>query len=146
MKLTVKIQGEKELLKKFDKFLDDGRKMVEDVTDIKAKQIVTEAKRLAPVGDSGDLQQNIIDNKLDAFNHKIIALMPYAAFQEFGTGALVEIPEEMRDIASQFKGSGKRKVNIPAQPFMYPAFVKARLTYQKDLEQGLEILTKRANG
>lgn len=144
MKLKIKISGEKKLIAQFKKFGEAGDKMVADVTKFKAQGIENTAKHLSPK-DFGTLAQNIKAQKFDPKNWRITSFMPYSAFQEFGTGDLVEVPEELKDIAILFKGKGIRKVNLKPQPFMHPAFIEARLTYQDDLKQGLEILTKKFN-
>jgi HK97 gp10 family phage protein len=46
----------------------------------------------------------------------------YAAYVEFGTGRLVKIPKGLESYAAQFKGRGVREVNLPARPFLFPAF------------------------
>ena len=141
MRITVKIQGQDKLIKKLEAFGKEGVKMIEDTTKINAQDIEAEAKRLAPV-DNGDLKQNIKAQSIDTLNYVVTAYMPYSAYQEFGTGSLAEIPEEMQEIANQFN-KHQNRYSIPPQPFMYPAFVKVRKQYPKDLEQGLEILTKK---
>lgn len=142
MKLTVDVKNIEGALEKFAKYGDEAIERFEVVTKIKAQEIVAEAKRLAPK-DTGDLQKSIKDQKIDDLNYRITAFMKYAAYQEFGTGDLVEVPEEFAEIAAQFKSSGNGKVNLPPQPFMYPAFVKARLTFKKDLEDQLKLLSKK---
>lgn len=142
MRLKIQIKGEKELLKKFQSFGDNGEKMVEDITDIKAKDIERNAKTLAPV-DLGTLRQNIIDEKINKLSHTITAYEKYSAFMEFGTGGLVSVPTELQSIAIRFKGI--KEINIPPHPFMYPSFVMARTSYPKDLKKGLKILTDKFN-
>lgn len=44
----------------------------------------------------------------------------YAPYVEFGTGALVEVPEGLGEYAIQFKGAGIKEVNLPARPALYP--------------------------
>lgn len=144
MKLTVKITGQDKLLKKFKAFGDAGNKMLAELTEINANEFEANAKRLAPV-DYGTLRQNIVAQKQNETNWRITSYMPYSAYMEFGTGRLTAVPDDFKEIAPLFKGKGIREVNIPPQPFMYPSLVKARKIYPKDLEQGLEILTKKFN-
>ena len=86
--------------------------------------------------DTGNLSQNI---KYEA-NGKTISVYAsakYAPYVEFGTGGSVEftdmselgIPESY---AAQFKGEGKREVNLPARPFF---FSSVRIEYKKLLER-----------
>ena len=145
MKLTIDIKNIKDFQKAFDKFGDEAIKTFEEVTLIKAMETEAEAKRLAPV-DKGTLRQNIKQQKIDNLNYKITSYMPYSAYMEFGTGKMVQVPEELYEIAKQFKGKGIREVNIPPQPFMYPAFVKARITYLKDLKNALQQIINKRNG
>ena len=58
----------------------------------------------------------------------------YAPYQEFGTGKKVftqygsSYPpdKDVREYASQFRGEGKRKVNMAAQPYLFPAINLAK--------------------
>lgn len=50
----------------------------------------------------------------------------YSPYVEFGTGTMVDVPAGLEDYAAQFKGKGLRKVNLPARPFLFPAFMKQR--------------------
>ncbi len=144
MKLTVKITGQDKLLKKFKAFGAEGDKMVAKITEFQANEFEAHAKKLAPV-DVGTLRQNIIVGRVDDLNYRITSFMPYSAYMEFGTGRLTSVPDDFKEIAPLFKGKGIREVNIPPQPFMYPAFVEARIEFPKDLKKALEILTKKFN-
>jgi HK97 gp10 family phage protein len=140
--LTVKTKGVNEVLKNFKKFGKASVKQFEDITKIKALEIAAEAKRLAPV-DTGKLKQGILVDKVNKLTYDIVATEPYSAYLEFGTGTEVSIPKGWEDIAIQFKGKGVRKVNIPPQPYLNPAFRKGAKLYMKDLEKALERLTDR---
>jgi len=50
----------------------------------------------------------------------------YGPYVEFGTGTMVDVPEGLESYAMQFKGKGLRKVNLPARPFLFPAFFRNR--------------------
>jgi len=118
--------------------------MVEDTTASVAHEIEADAKRLAPVKD-GFLRNQIFTQEVDPLNYEIVAGAYYSAYMEFGTGGLVEVPEEMKEIAIQFKGKGIREVNIMPRPFLYPSFVKGRKQYLEDLTDLLNDLTKKYN-
>ena len=86
--------------------------------------------------DTGNLSQNI---KYEA-NGKTIAVYAfakYAPYVEFGTGNKVDL-SDMSELgipesyAAQFKGEGKREVNLPARPFF---FSSVRIEYKKLLER-----------
>lgn len=113
--------------------------------------------------------------KVNDRNYKVVVTSPYGGYVEFGTGSKVQIPKEMQEIASKLKktkGSFKEGLEsikdwcknkgideslaypifvsiinkgIDAQPFLYPAFVKGRKTFLKDLKQLLNNLTAKYN-
>ncbi len=56
----------------------------------------------------------------------------YAPYVEFGTGALVDVPEGLESYAIQFKGAGIKQVNLPARPALYPT---ARVEFVKLVEK-----------
>lgn len=117
-------------------------KKMEDATELTAREIELKAKNLAPT-DLGKLGQSIravksIKNgSRHNLNWKVVAgglIAPYAPFVEFGTGGMVSIPEEWKEIAIKFKGSGIKQVNLRARPHMYPAYVEGRKKYLERLK------------
>lgn len=135
-----------EVLKKLSKFGDDVAEEVRLTTLENAQKIVIDARNNAPI-DLGKLRQGINteesnDNK-DSFNQTIFAREKYSAYMEFGTGGKVKVPNELKDIAIQFKGAGIKEINLQPQPFLYPAFVKGRKNYLKDLQTILEQESKK---
>ena len=129
----------------FKKYGDEAVKELAEVTKIKAHEIENRAKSLAPV-DDGTLRQNIRAEKQESLlEWRVTSYMPYSAFQEFGTGGLVNIPEGWESMASRFKGKGIKQINMSPQPFMYPAFVFGRATYEKDIEDSLKHLNNKFN-
>ena len=140
------INGLKKLLRDVKKFGEDGKKMIARVTEASARDINKDATKNAPL-DTGKLRQSIEAIKIDDYNWKVQAnakgIAPYAPFIEFGTGGLVEVPSELAEIAIQFKGDGLRKIDLKPQPYLYPAFVKNRKQYIKDLKDGLQLLSEK---
>ena len=118
-------------LKSIDKDLPDN---VDKVVQANASEMAQTARRLAPI-DKGKLRQSIRKTKTGELEAKVTAGVRYAAYQEFGTGGLVSVPEELKDIAIQFKGRGVKKINMRPQPFMYPALVLQRPQLIDDLEK-----------
>jgi len=141
----MKIKGYDELIKKLRALGKEGQKRIAETTEVNAREIEANAKRLAPV-DLGVLRNNIKAFAMSDERWKIkanaLGNAPYSAYMEFGTGGEVEVPAELKEVAIQFKGKGVRKVNIRPRPFLYPAFVKGRNQYIKDLEADLKDLTK----
>ena len=170
MKLVVK--GLKNAINELKEFGEQGVKLISDITRANANEIAANAKTLAP-SNNGKLRQSIHTVQINELRYKIVVGVSYGAYVEFGTGVKVQIPDEMKDIAAQFKGvkggsfeQGLKSIEdwcrtkgidiklayvifvsllnkgMDAQPFLYPAFVKGRKQYLKDLEHGLEQLTK----
>lgn len=134
----------KNTIKELRSFGDEGRKVISIVTRETAKEIELTAKQLAPV-DIGDLRQGISEDKVDDYHYKVIAVQRYSAYMEFGTGGLVSVPNELKEIAIQFKGAGVKQINLRPQPFMYPAWIKGKLNYLDDLTKQLKKLTDKYN-
>lgn len=93
-----------------------------DEINSSALTIATGAKRLAPV-DMGFLRNSIgIEPSASGLTYEVEAKAKYAAYIEFGTGGLVDVPAGYEDLAVRFKGRNIRKVNIRPQPFLIPSF------------------------
>ncbi len=130
------------ILKSLRKFGKEAEELIEDTTLVTASEIEADAKRLAPV-DKGFLRNQIFTQEVDKQNYEIVAGARYSAYLEFGTGGLVNVPDELKELAIKFKGKGVRQINLAPQPFMYPALVKGRVNYVKDLKDNLNDLTKK---
>lgn len=137
-----RVTGINELARKLAAFGTAGENMVRDEIEGAGRDIEVQAKSLAPV-DLGILRGSInyepTNNGLGA---KISANAPYAAYQEFGTGGLVNVPPEMKELATYYRGKGVRQVNLKPQPFLYPAFVDNRKKLIEQLKKGLIRLTR----
>lgn len=57
------------------------------------------------------------------------------SYVEFGTGSEVDVPEGLEDYAMQFKGDGVRQVNLPAQPYLFPAWESYRPKYIEEIKE-----------
>lgn len=110
-----------------------GIKGVQDALKRKEKAVTTEldlemnayvidieaaATRKAPV-DTGKLRQGFFIDTSKKLNKSVGNSKEYAAYVEFGTGALVNVPKGLEEYAMKFKGKGIRKVNLPARPFLF---------------------------
>jgi len=144
MSIKVTITGDKKLIKSLRKFGKNGEKAIENTVKFTANGIEDNAKRLAPV-DNGFLRQSIAAQSIGKLLWRITAFAHYAPYMEFGTGKSVSITEVFKHQASQFKGRGIREVNLRPQPFMYPAYLIAKKNYKADLEDNLDVLTKKFN-
>lgn len=128
------IKGLDSLVKKIRKLDKDANKKIDAVTDGVALEIELNAKQSAPV-DTGKLRQGINTIKVSESYYKIQARERYSAYIEFGTGGLVNVPDELKELAIQFKGKGVKQINLKPQPFLYPAFQKGKLEYIEQLEK-----------
>lgn len=138
------LKGLKSTLNSLKKFGKEAEKSIELITFTTANDIELNAKMLAPV-DMGFLRNQIYTQEIDKLNYKIVAGASYSAYMEFGTGGLVSVPEELKELAIKFKGKGVRKINLTPQPFMYPSWKKGQKQYVKDLQTELNTLTKKYN-
>ena len=150
--INVQVKGQKELLKKLSNISKEVDQDVNAITQIAAQDIARDAKLAAPVGTpestgiqgyiGGTLRQSITAFQVQAKTWAVAAFARYAAYVEFGTGGSVQVPSELQDLAIQFKGKGIRRINLPARPFLWPAFVRGRGRYIKDLRNLLKQVTK----
>ena len=145
------VKGLSKVLKDLEKFGREADKQVHVITGDVATQIQVDARERAPInkiiGYGKDLKQGILAVELGNADFKVTTnannVSSYAAYMEFGTGKKVKVPVEMKKIALKFKGAGVKEVNLQPQPFLYPAFVKGRIQYIKDLKHLLTTLTKK---
>jgi phage gpG-like protein len=109
-------------------------------------KIESEATKKVKV-DTGALKNSIQSNPIKQSKTKVeggvFVGANYAPYVEFGTGTEVEVPSELTQFAKQFKGKGKKKVNLPARPFFYPEVYKQRTELPKNIEKSLEIFLKK---
>jgi len=136
------VKGLVKVLKDLEKFGKEADKGVEIVTKAVSMDIVADAKAFAPK-DYGKLAQSIIYTKVEEADYKVVVHAPYGAYVEFGTGKMVQVPAELKEIAIQFKGAGVKQINLQPRPYLYPAFVKGRTQYLKDLKHLLKTLTNK---
>lgn len=137
-----KILGINETIKALKNLGQKGNDIIEDVTYQTIHEMQIVAKREAR-GDKGKLRQSIVTEKVNDFTWNLVAgalIAPYAAFHEFGTGGLVEVPNEFKEMAWAFKGKGIKLVNIPPKPFMHPALIFGRKMYLENMRKGLNKL------
>ena len=111
------LEGVKKMLENADKAIN--QELSNEIASA-ANNIRNSAIRLAPVN-FGVLRGSIVAEKITDLSYIIEARVKYAAYVEFGTGGLVTVPSEYKDYAILFKGKGLRKVNMRAQPYLFPS-------------------------
>lgn len=136
----MKIKGLNTVISDLRKYGKEAEKDIEGVTELVARKIEGYAKSSAPT-DFGKLGQSIEAVKVDDLNWKVEAggtLAPYAPFVEFGTGGLVDVPQEMQEQAIKFKGKGIKQINLRPQPYLYPSFLRGGAEYVDKLKKILD--------
>lgn len=137
-----KVTGFKELRDKLTRMGPEMERFVADETEAAGRMIEADAKRNAPV-DLGKLRQSINYQKGDTpYSANVFVNVPYAAYQEFGTGGFVSVPEELRELAEYYKGKGIKKIDLRPQPYLYPALVLNRKRYIDQLKAKLKQITR----
>jgi HK97 gp10 family phage protein len=139
--IKVHLKSVNKLLKDLSKFKDKADKEIDIITKSNAQEIVLDAKQNAP-DDLGFLRNNIFSKKQEEMNYAVIARAKYSAYMEFGTGGLVDVPDELKELAILFKGKGVKQIDLRPQPFLYPAYAKGVVRYERDLTNLLKNLTK----
>ena len=136
----MEIKGLNTVISNLQKYGKEAEKDIEGVTELVARNIEGYAKAQAPAN-FGKLGQSIKAVKEDKTHWNIEAggtIAPYAPFVEFGTGGLVEVPDELKDQAIKFKGKGIRQVNLRARPYLYPSLLRGRKEYLDKLKKVLD--------
>ncbi len=100
-----RVKGQKEVIKALNAFGKEGRKAIGGTVQDTMQTATRNAKRFAPVN-NGQLRNGITYKKINTYSAKTVAMEPYSAYVEFGTGRQVSVPAEFRDMAIKFKGGG----------------------------------------
>ncbi len=104
--MATNISGVPELLAKLKGLSIEGSRMASAIVQSTADLIVAEAKQSAPA-DLGQIRQGIGKNTVNGTGRmqvEVFANAPHSAYMEFGTGPLVDVPEDMTEMAAQFQG------------------------------------------
>lgn len=115
------LEGLNDVLKGLDQFEKAIIENVDAELQSSAEKISRDAKREVPK-DTGSLSNAISVVENGKLNYEVVAQKNYAPYVEFGTGGLVDVPVGLEDYAIQFKGKGIKEVNLPARPYMFPAY------------------------
>jgi HK97 gp10 family phage protein len=135
----MQVKGINSVISDLRKFGKEAEKDIEAVTEQVARNIEKYAKQTAPAN-LGKLGQSIKAVKEKPLLWTIEAggiLAPYAPFIEFGTGGLVDVPTELKEVAIKFKGKGIKQINLRARPYLYPSLLKGRAEYLEKLKKVL---------
>ena len=141
-KITLQVTGMDDLIARLRAASKDVDSAVDETLSAAALDIVELAVKKVP-RDTGTLA-NRIGADINGDVKRVYANAAYAAYVEFGTGALVDIPTELKEYAEQFRGKGIRQVNLPARPYFFPAVFKVRAELPKRFRAVAESLLKSA--
>lgn len=130
--MKIELKGIQQFKRNLDKVKSDITRDLERTTSASLLRIQSGAKRGAAV-DTGRLRASI-NHQQDGTDGEVFTKVHYAPYIEFGTGNMASVPDELKEQAEQFRGRGARQVNLPARPFMYPAFVKERPVYIRNIK------------
>lgn len=121
--MSIKVTGLNALQRTLINLAPRAKRDIKEITEATGRNIEVDAKQRVAV-DTGKLRQSIhYEPTNGGFGAAVSANQPYWAFVEFGTGGSVEVPQGFEDLAAGFKGKGKRTINLPARPFLIPAFL-----------------------
>jgi HK97 gp10 family phage protein len=127
MSFNMHVQGFDNLKRNVSRLKKNVQKQVKDEVMGALVDIQLDAKRSPNIVDFGVVRSSIQmfpdSNRLGG---NVTVGTHYAPYVEFGTGNLVKVDAEFTEYALQFLGKGIRQVNLPARPFLMPAFVKNR--------------------
>lgn len=134
--MKFKVNGLKELQRELTKMQTDIPKQVEAELKIIADGILADAVARVHVL-SGALKASAFVEKSEggwAFGFSA----SYAAFEEFGTGPLVDVPTGYEDYAATFRVENGKIRNGEAHPFLFPAFLAKRDKIVDELSVSLQ--------
>lgn len=132
MAQSIKIEGLEKTLARFD--MKKYEPKVQAVFNNFGLRVELMAKQNVVV-DEGRLRMSIFQEP-GKLSSTVGASADYAAYVEFGTGQFAAkyvtiLPNEWQELAMTFFVNGKGR--LPAHPFLYPAFNKAKDILLKDL-------------
>lgn len=121
MAIRLKLKGNKALIKGLNNASKKTKQMVGDEIEASTFKIHADAASNVPV-DTGILKSSLQPEfDRSTLRGQVEARAKYAPYVEFGTGARVNVPQGLEQYAQQFKGKGIKQVNLPPQPFLFPA-------------------------
>jgi HK97 gp10 family phage protein len=103
-----------------------------------AERMAADARSLAPE-DKGLLIAGI-GTKQSETSTSVVSEAEYSAYQEFGTGPLVQIPQDLKPYAAEFIIN--KEGNTPPQPFFFTAIFKHKEELIPEVEKELQKLNK----
>jgi hypothetical protein len=132
--INLRIEGITALKKSFKKRTDKMNDLIDAELDAFSLEVNAAQKSRTPI-DNGVLVKGNNINISKPLYKEIFNNIKYAPYIEFGTGGYVKVPKGLEDIAIQFKGAGKKVVNIQPHPFFFPPFFEQKKELIKQLKK-----------
>lgn len=138
--IRFKIEGMKEAVRNIKDWEVDKIRQSRLQIERSAINIEREAKNACPVAPNGGVLRSSISKKVTVSDKgrvleaEVGTGVEYAPFVEFGTGSGVFVPKGQEEYALQFKGKTGRKRNMPARPFLFPAWEQERPKFLRAME------------
>jgi hypothetical protein len=121
----VEIYGlEKEIARLRKEGVEVEKEVDAEMQDAAIRTVKLASQRVAV--DTGALRSSISEKKNAPLSYEVVAQKNYAAYIEFGTGGLVDVPSGLERYAIQFKGKGIKKINLRARPYFFNSFNEAK--------------------
>lgn len=140
--IKVEVIGINAALKNIDGRIEGMNEAVQDAITSAIDDIYQEADaKISSITNLGGLKAGLFKDvkyEGEVTTGEVEVRKNYAAYVEFGTGTLVDVPEGLEEYAIQYKGKGIKQVNLPARPFLYPAFAKAEAELPKEIDKRLK--------
>jgi len=128
--------GIDKLVKEINTYKKEIQDKIDNEMQASVITISEDAKAAAP-RESGELINSIGWNRLGDHSYNVVARKYYSPYVEFGTGGLVDVPTGLEEYAMQFYvGPG---VNLPAHPFLFPAYEAEKKELIKRIRQILNL-------
>lgn len=134
MAATIKIEGLDKTLARFD--IKKFEPQIQTCFDKFGLRVELESKQ-AVIVDDGRLKNSIFQEP-GRLSSTVGASADYAAYVEFGTGPYAAkyvsiLPKQWQELAMTFYVNGKGR--LPAHPYLYPSFNKAKDKLIEDLNK-----------
>jgi len=125
--LKIDASGLDELRKYLKTLPKEAEKTIALIVAGASAEAEADARRLAPL-DRGDLRKEMYHEATkDPLIWKVGNNIDYAPYVEFGTGGKVDVPNELTDLAIQYKRPNLQNISQEPQPYLYPAVKLARI-------------------
>ena len=117
MKLNINVEGNDKIVKAIKDFAANNIEDLEDEVQVFADNV--QLKSAQRVRRNFGILANSQYKSVNGLNAEVGFTANYAAYVEFGTGGMVDVPSGLEEYAIQFKGAGIKQVNLPARPFLF---------------------------